>query len=79
MQAFWRKTKEWRKLKFADNAGAAHGAIQLRDNERRGTTWTGLGNKWHLGYSNAAILARFSFSVNSFDEKPNILIKCKFI
>jgi hypothetical protein len=48
-------------------------------NEWGGTTRAGLGDKWHLGYSNTAILANFFSIVNSFDGKPIILVNNKFI
>jgi len=51
----------------------------LGDNQGRGTTWAGLGNKWHLGYSNILIIANIFVIVNIFDKKQNILITGKYI
>ena len=79
VKAFRGEAKKGRKLELADDACAAHGAIQLGDNEWGRTTRAGLGDKWHLGYSNGGSLANFLHIVNSFDEKPNILISRKYI
>jgi hypothetical protein len=79
VQALWGEAEEGRKLKFADDTCAAYRAIQLCDDEGRGTTGAGLGDKWHLGYSNDASLARFLLIVNSFDKKSKILVSLKFI
>jgi len=51
----------------------------LGDNQGRGTTWAGLRNKWHLGYSNIVIISNIFIIVNIFDEKQNILIIIKYI
>jgi hypothetical protein len=79
VQALGGETKKGRKLELADDSRAADRASQLSDDERGRTTRAGLRDKWHLGYSNADSLAMFLILVNSFDEKPNILIYCKFI
>jgi hypothetical protein len=46
----------------------------LGDNEWGGTTGAGLRNKWHLGYSNAAILANILMFVNIFGILQNIFV-----
>jgi hypothetical protein len=74
VQALWGEPEEGRKLKFTDYACAAHCAIQLCDDQGRGTTGAGLGDKWHLVYSNGASLAMFLYIVNTFDEKSKIFV-----
>ena len=48
LQTFRREAGKRGKLELADNAGAAHSAVQLCDNERGGATGTGLGDKGHF-------------------------------
>jgi len=74
VQAFWGEAEKWGKLEFADDARAADSAIELGYDKWGRTTGAGLGDKWHLGYSNARILAKLLLFVNSFDNKPNILM-----
>jgi hypothetical protein len=70
-QALRGEAKEWRKLEFADNACAAGSAVELRYDKWGGTTGAGLGDKWHLGYSNKASLANILLFVNIFWQKLN--------
>jgi hypothetical protein len=79
LQAFRREPEKWRKLELPDYACTADGAIELCDDQWGGTTGAGLGNKWHLGYSNVVIIANILSIVNIFDKMKNNLIYGQFI
>jgi hypothetical protein len=76
-EALGGETEKWGKLELANDARAAHRAIKLGDDQRGRTTGAGLGNKWHLGYSNGDSVAGFLIPVNIFDEKSKYLIYIK--
>ena len=79
LQAIGRNAEERRKLELSDYARAARRAGELGDDEWGGTTGAGLGNKWHLGYSNVASVANILIPVNIFGIKQNIFVYSSLI
>jgi hypothetical protein len=79
VQAVRGKAEEGGELELAYHACTANGAIELCHDEWRGATGTGLGDKWHVGYSNAGMIAKIFLFVKIFDNLQNILVATKFI